>query len=604
LTHSAYANLCLNGVNNPEIYAQSAQQYRLENPDKQFDYVLMNPPFDSGVVTDLLTLAVGSLNDGGRAALLAPPGVVQRNDDRIRLLASGLQAVITLPPDVFRPYNGIRSHILLMHRTSSTDPIWLCDLHADGFGTGKARPLDQPAYPEASELPRTLTLIQRQQQGVWPFVQSLTDGIQLEVVSLPAADDPDKHPAGLALRLAGTEAQPIMWAAYHMGRSALIWWEQHEMRQNEQLLYASYVDDIYVLLTRTKTETIAWRDQLAAAAPSQQTRAEWEVAGTKISLLWETDTLILKHSGKGSFADFSMAVANSGDYAACLLNESGIPVSAWYRSTELPEQVEKAVTGRGQILYDAIGEVTGWLLPFSADEDSLTLLVVQQISIQLFVSDNQTSRLGLLWEAGNDEEPESGGVWYIANGSLITSSGPRLNSNLRTPDGKALGIAFGPQVADPNEAILFGVYVARATLEQQLLEPERYLPEGSQVGLRQRPSEILAKIRQQQRAMDAHIDTLLSIIGQKTTPFLDAMPLPMDQCPSLNDAQKTLWRRLTIHTETYLSLKQIEEMGCQGNLFTRVEVRQQLDLFMSLGLLLPVTVEKQSLFRCVRISDG
>ena len=132
--------------------------------ERQFDYVLMNPPFDSGVVVDLIALAVHSLLEGGQAALLAPAGVVQRSDDRVKLLENGLQAVITLPPDAFRPYNGIRSHILLLDKANREAVIWLCALQADGYGTGMARPLDQPAYPEASELPRTLALSQRQRQ--------------------------------------------------------------------------------------------------------------------------------------------------------------------------------------------------------------------------------------------------------------------------------------------------------------------------------------------------------------------------------------------------------------------------------------------------------
>ena len=165
-----------------------------------------------------------------------------------------------------------------------------------------------------------------------------------------------------------------------------------------------------------------------------------------------------------------------------------------------------------------------------------------------------------------------------------------------------MGIAFGSQVDNVDEASLFGVCMERSVLVGQSLEPEQYLPEARPTVVHQRPAQVLAKIRQQQRAMDAHIDALLSALGQGTSPvFVDAMPL-LSGLP-LNQTQQTLWQRLSSQKETYLSLGQIEALGSEKSLFTPVEVRQQIELLISLGLLLPVTVAEQNLYRCVRQSD-
>ena len=611
----AYANLRLQGIDTPQIYAQAAQQFRQPRTYERYDYVLMNPPFDSAVVTELLKLAINSLDDGGRAALLAPSGVVQRTDDYTELLPNGLQAIITLPDDAFRPYNGIRSHILLIDKAQRDVPIWLCALQADGYGTGMSRPLDQPMYPQPSELPRTLDLLG--QRTVWSSVLSLAGDHQLEIAVLNPHKGDRPHPSGCAVRFSGTNAQPATWAAYVGATGALLWWEEQEFLQAETYLYATYDDVTKVPLQRSQVAEVTWVNALSTDVQTIITN-EWQgPESSNISLSWTAATLTLKKTGSGRFADLSFLVDGAAVSGALLLNESGIPVSAWYHAA-LSENAETAINSAGQSLKDLQGNVVAWLLPFTAGEESLTLLLTKGATVTLFAPTEHAARYGLLHEAATEETPEKGGMWSIGEGRLATSNGRRLNTALRTADGKAVGIAFGPQAENREEASLFALCLECTTLAQRPLEPERYLPEARPPETLQHPAQILAQIRKQQRSMDRRMDALLSALSQDLAPaFVDEMPLPIPLISALNETQRTFWQRLASCTDPYLTFAQVEMWGQEAEL-TPVEVRQQVELLLSLGLLLPVTIAAgeqidgsgspnkqvlQPLYRCVRQSD-
>ena len=105
------------------------------------------------------------------------------------------------------------------------------------------------------------------------------------------------------------------------------------------------------------------------------------------------------------------------------MDETGAPVSAWHWAEALPENVEKAVNNAGQRLYDGTGTVVAWLLPLTVDDLNLRLLLSKQSTVSLFAPDDQDERYGLLWQAGNEEQVESGGVWFLAEGKVTTSSG-------------------------------------------------------------------------------------------------------------------------------------------------------------------------------------
>ena len=93
--------------------------------------------------TELLFLALflRLLKPGGRAAVIVPDGVLfgssNAHKELRRMLVEDqkLDAVISLPGGVFKPYAGVSTAILLFTKTNSggTDHVWFYDVEADGW---------------------------------------------------------------------------------------------------------------------------------------------------------------------------------------------------------------------------------------------------------------------------------------------------------------------------------------------------------------------------------------------------------------------------------------------------------------------------------------
>lgn len=152
-------NMLLHGVENSDVrYRDSLAQDHADEAEK-YTLVLANPPFAGnldieGVAKDLLQVAATKktellfvalflrlLKPGGRAAVIVPEGVlfgVSKAHKQLRralLDEQKLEAVITLPSGVFRPYAGVSTAILLFTKTNSggTDHVWFYDVEADGW---------------------------------------------------------------------------------------------------------------------------------------------------------------------------------------------------------------------------------------------------------------------------------------------------------------------------------------------------------------------------------------------------------------------------------------------------------------------------------------
>ena len=93
--------------------------------------------------TELLFLALflRLLKPGGRAAVIVPDGVLFGSSNAHKSLRKmlveeqKLDAVISLPGGVFKPYAGVSTAILLFTKTNSggTDQVWFYDVEADGM---------------------------------------------------------------------------------------------------------------------------------------------------------------------------------------------------------------------------------------------------------------------------------------------------------------------------------------------------------------------------------------------------------------------------------------------------------------------------------------
>ena len=157
-------NMMTHGVDNPFIeYRDSLSD---QNPDKEkYSLILANPPFkgslDADIVsadllkvcktkkTELLFLALflRMLKVGGRCACIVPDGVLFGSSTahtairRELIERNRLEAVISMPSGVFKPYAGVSTAILIFTKTGhgGTGKVWFYDMQADGFSLDDKR---------------------------------------------------------------------------------------------------------------------------------------------------------------------------------------------------------------------------------------------------------------------------------------------------------------------------------------------------------------------------------------------------------------------------------------------------------------------------------
>lgn len=170
-------NLMLHGVNNPNITRIDSLSEDNEIRDA-YTLIMANPPFRgslnketiakdlrnvvSTTKTELLFLALflRSLKLGGRCASIVPDGVVSNTQKAQKAIRKAiiennrLQAVISMPNGVFRPYSGVSTAILIFTRTDNggTDNVWFYDMEADGFSLDDKRdPVKENDIPDIIE---------------------------------------------------------------------------------------------------------------------------------------------------------------------------------------------------------------------------------------------------------------------------------------------------------------------------------------------------------------------------------------------------------------------------------------------------------------------
>lgn len=167
-------NMMTHGIENPFIeYRDSLSD---QNADKnRFKLIMANPPFKGSldydiVSTDLirvcktkktellfLALFLRMLARGGRCACIVPEGVLFGSSTahkaiRKELIENNrLQAVISMPSGVFKPYAGVSTAVLLFTKTghSDTDKVWFYEMRADGFSLDDKRtPVSENDIPD------------------------------------------------------------------------------------------------------------------------------------------------------------------------------------------------------------------------------------------------------------------------------------------------------------------------------------------------------------------------------------------------------------------------------------------------------------------------
>jgi type I restriction enzyme M protein len=158
-------NMLLHGVENPDIRYRDSLAQDHAGEEEKYTLLLANPPFAGSLdyetcakdllqvvktkKTELLFLALflRLLKPGGRAAVIVPDGVLFGSSNAHKTLRQilveeqKLDAVISLPGGVFKPYAGVSTAILLFTKTNSggTDHVWFYDVDADGMSLDDKR---------------------------------------------------------------------------------------------------------------------------------------------------------------------------------------------------------------------------------------------------------------------------------------------------------------------------------------------------------------------------------------------------------------------------------------------------------------------------------
>ena len=177
----AAMNLMLHGVDNPDIHYQdtlsgSFTENFQASATEGFDVILANPPFKGSLdyedvhpnllsavktkKTELLflVLILRMLKTGGRSATIVPDGVLFGSSTahtalRKKLIDQNqLEAVISLPSGVFKPYAGVSTGILIFSKGGESRDVFFYDVEGDGYSLDDKR----DPRPDADDLPDCL----------------------------------------------------------------------------------------------------------------------------------------------------------------------------------------------------------------------------------------------------------------------------------------------------------------------------------------------------------------------------------------------------------------------------------------------------------------
>lgn len=152
-------NLQLHGIENPILIGKDALSESNADLRDKFSLILANPPFKGSLDYDgvessilkvvkskktellFLGLMLRMLQPGGRCAVIVPDGVLFGSSNAHKQIRQEiienqkLDAVISMPSGVFKPYAGVSTAVLFFTKTGSggTDKVWFYDMQADGY---------------------------------------------------------------------------------------------------------------------------------------------------------------------------------------------------------------------------------------------------------------------------------------------------------------------------------------------------------------------------------------------------------------------------------------------------------------------------------------
>lgn len=171
-------NLQLHGIDNPQLIGCDSLSEANADSRDQFSLVLANPPFKGSLDYDsvessllktvktkktellFLGLMLRMLKVGGRCAVIIPDGVLFGSSNAHKKLRQTLvekqklEAVVSMPGGVFKPYAGVSTAIVVFTKTNNggTDYVWFYDMQADGYSLDDKRsPIKDDNIPDIIE---------------------------------------------------------------------------------------------------------------------------------------------------------------------------------------------------------------------------------------------------------------------------------------------------------------------------------------------------------------------------------------------------------------------------------------------------------------------
>lgn len=174
-------NLMMHGIDEPNIdYKDTLSKSYTQ--EAEYDIIMANPPFtgsiDKGDINENLQLSTTKsellfveniyrlLKKGGTAGVIVPQGVLfgsgKAFKDLRKILVDrcDLEAVITLPSGVFKPYAGVSTAILLFTKVwgpkdkvdkPATQHVWFYEMAADGYSLDDKR-TKQEGYGDLQDI--------------------------------------------------------------------------------------------------------------------------------------------------------------------------------------------------------------------------------------------------------------------------------------------------------------------------------------------------------------------------------------------------------------------------------------------------------------------
>ena len=170
-------NMMAHGIDNPCIEYKDSLSDQNEDKNK-YSLILANPPFKGSLDYDIVspdllkicktkktellfvTLFLRMLKIGGRCACIVPDGVLFGSSKAHKSIRkeivenNRLEAVISMPSGVFKPYAGVSTAILIFTKTEAggTDHVWFYDMQNDGLSLDDKRsPIEENDIPDIIE---------------------------------------------------------------------------------------------------------------------------------------------------------------------------------------------------------------------------------------------------------------------------------------------------------------------------------------------------------------------------------------------------------------------------------------------------------------------